>query len=243
MDGCDPGGVGGGRTDAADAGAHSSGAAGGGSVHRGVPEQVDMVDDPELLDLVELEVRELLKQYKFPGDDIPVVRGSALKALEGTGKDDAAKPILELMEKVDSVHSAAAARHRQAVPDADRGHLHDLGARDGGDGASGAREGEGRGRDRDRGSAEGDAEEGRDGRRDVQEAPGRGAGWGQHRGSAARHGAEGHRARDGAGEAGIDHAAHEVQGRGVRADRRKRADVTRRSSRGTVRSSTSGRRT
>ena len=64
--------------------------------------KVDMVDDPELLDLVELEVRELLKTYKFPGDEIPVVRGSALKALEGTGKDDSAKPILELMEKVDS---------------------------------------------------------------------------------------------------------------------------------------------
>ena len=63
--------------------------------------KVDMVDDPELLDLVELEVRELLKTYKFPGDDIPVVRGSALKALEGSGKDDSAKPILELMEAVD----------------------------------------------------------------------------------------------------------------------------------------------
>src|SRR6266540_2693934 len=48
--------------------------------------KVDMVDDPELLDLVELEVRELLKQYKFPGDEIPVVRGSALKALEGGGR-------------------------------------------------------------------------------------------------------------------------------------------------------------
>jgi elongation factor Tu len=63
--------------------------------------KVDMVDDPELLDLVELEVRELLKTYKFPGDDIPVIRGSALKALEGSGKDDSAKPILELMEQVD----------------------------------------------------------------------------------------------------------------------------------------------
>jgi elongation factor Tu len=63
----------------------------------------DMVDDPELLDLVELEVRELLKTYKFPGDEVPVVRGSALKTLEGTGAaDDAAsKPILELMEAVD----------------------------------------------------------------------------------------------------------------------------------------------
>jgi elongation factor Tu len=64
--------------------------------------KVDMVDDPELLDLVELEVRDLLKEYKFPGDDIPVVRGSALKALEGSGEDESAKPILELMEAVDS---------------------------------------------------------------------------------------------------------------------------------------------
>jgi elongation factor Tu len=64
--------------------------------------KVDMVDDPELLDLVELEVRELLKTYKFPGDDVPVIRGSALKALEGDGKDEAAKPIQELMDAVDS---------------------------------------------------------------------------------------------------------------------------------------------
>jgi elongation factor Tu len=63
--------------------------------------KVDMVDDPELLDLVELEVRELLKTYSFPGDTIPVVRGSALKALEGSGTDDSAKPILSLMEAVD----------------------------------------------------------------------------------------------------------------------------------------------
>ncbi|HLA78423.1 MAG TPA: elongation factor Tu [Vicinamibacteria bacterium] len=63
--------------------------------------KVDMVDDPELLDLVELEVRELLKTYKFPGDEVPVVRGSALKALEGSGSDDSAKSILELMAAVD----------------------------------------------------------------------------------------------------------------------------------------------
>jgi elongation factor Tu len=63
----------------------------------------DMVDDPELLDLVELEVRELLKKYDFPGDDIPVVRGSALKAMEGLGKDATANaPILALMDAVDS---------------------------------------------------------------------------------------------------------------------------------------------
>src|SRR3974390_1372896 len=63
--------------------------------------KVDMVDDPELLDLVELEVRELLKKYEFPGDKIPVIRGSAKQAMDGGGKDDSAKPILELMEKVD----------------------------------------------------------------------------------------------------------------------------------------------
>ena len=62
--------------------------------------KVDMVDDPELLDLVELEVRELLSSYEFPGEDVPVVRVSALKALEG---DEGAKAqILELMQAVDS---------------------------------------------------------------------------------------------------------------------------------------------
>ena len=59
----------------------------------------DMVDDPELLELVELEVRELLKTYQFPGDTIPVIRGSALKALEGDEKWE--KSVLELMDAVD----------------------------------------------------------------------------------------------------------------------------------------------
>jgi elongation factor Tu len=59
----------------------------------------DMVDDPELLDLVELEVRELLTFYEFPGDDIPIVRGSALKAIEGDA--EAEKQIAELMKAVD----------------------------------------------------------------------------------------------------------------------------------------------
>jgi elongation factor Tu len=61
----------------------------------------DMVDDPELLDLVELEVRELLSSYKFPGDDIPVIRGSALKALEGDSSDIGVKSVLDLMAAVD----------------------------------------------------------------------------------------------------------------------------------------------
>jgi elongation factor Tu len=62
--------------------------------------KVDQVDDDELLDLVELEVRDLLNEYEFPGDDVPVVRGSALKALEGDA--DAVGGIVELMEQVDS---------------------------------------------------------------------------------------------------------------------------------------------
>ena len=61
--------------------------------------KVDMVDDEELLDLVELEVRDLLTEYEFPGDDIPVVRGSALKALEGDGASQ--DSIMELMAAVD----------------------------------------------------------------------------------------------------------------------------------------------
>jgi len=67
--------------------------------------KVDMVDDPELLELVELEVRELLSQYDFPGEDIPVVKGSALKAGEcGCGKEDCpnCKVIYELMKAVDA---------------------------------------------------------------------------------------------------------------------------------------------
>jgi elongation factor Tu len=66
--------------------------------------KVDMMDDPELLELVELEVRELLSTYNFPGEEIPVIRGSALAALESASKDPASPeyaPILELMQAVD----------------------------------------------------------------------------------------------------------------------------------------------
>ncbi len=64
--------------------------------------KVDMVEDPELLDLVELEVRELLSKYEFPGDDIPIIRGSALKALEQDPGDLGAGAIQKLMEAIDS---------------------------------------------------------------------------------------------------------------------------------------------
>ena len=64
--------------------------------------KVDMVDVPELIDLVEAEVRDLLKKYEFPGDETPIIRGSALKALQATSADDpAAKAVMELVNKLD----------------------------------------------------------------------------------------------------------------------------------------------
>ena len=64
--------------------------------------KADMVDDPELLELVEMEVRELLSEYDFPGDDIPIITGSALKALENPTDAEASKCIIDLMEAVDT---------------------------------------------------------------------------------------------------------------------------------------------
>ena len=67
--------------------------------------KTDQVDDPELLDLVEMEIRELLNKYEFPGDDIPIIRGSALEVLEkgnGTREDPICKPIWDLMDACDS---------------------------------------------------------------------------------------------------------------------------------------------
>ena len=85
--------------------------------------KVDMVDDEELLELVELEVRELLSTYEFPGDDIPVVPGSALRALEGSGH--------LLDRRADGgggrLHPRARPRRGQAVPDARGGRVLDIG--------------------------------------------------------------------------------------------------------------------
>jgi elongation factor Tu len=65
--------------------------------------KVDLVDDPDLIELVELELRELLSKYDFPGDDIPIIKGSALKALEADDfKDEAVKPVFELMDALDN---------------------------------------------------------------------------------------------------------------------------------------------
>ena len=112
----------------------------------------DMVDDPELLDLVEMEVRELLSSYQFPGDDIPIVRGSALMALEDKEPKLGHDAILELMKAVDEYIPQPDASDRPAVPDADRRRVLDLGPRHGCDGPRGARHREG-GRGQSRSSA------------------------------------------------------------------------------------------
>src|SRR5438128_13385 len=64
--------------------------------------KVDLVDDPELLDLVEMEIRDLLKQYKFPGDETPIIRGAAIKALQGDKGDQGAGSIIKLMDAMDT---------------------------------------------------------------------------------------------------------------------------------------------
>jgi elongation factor Tu len=96
--------------------------------------KADMVDDKELLELVEMEVRELLSVYKFPGDKTPIIIGSALKALEGDQSDIGVKAVIKLVGGDGQVHPGAEARDRQAVPDAGRGRVLDLGSWHGGDG-------------------------------------------------------------------------------------------------------------
>ena len=64
--------------------------------------KVDQVSDPELIDLVEEEVKDLLKKYEFPGDETPIIRGSALKALENPNDEEASKPVMDLLEALDT---------------------------------------------------------------------------------------------------------------------------------------------
>ena len=177
----------------------------------------DLVDDPELLDLVELEVRELLSSYQFPGDDTPIIRGSAMKALNGRSEPLARKAILKLFEALDSY-----------IPmperDVDKAFLmpiEDIFSISGRGTVVTGRVERGIVKVGDEIEIVGIRPTQKTivtGRRDVPQAAGSGRGGRQHRRAAARH-EEGRRgARSGAGEAGLDHAAHEVQGRGVRAD-------------------------
>ena len=124
---CDFGGIGGGRTDAADARAHLAGAPGGRAVHRGVFEQGGHGDDEELLELVELEVRDLLSTYEFPGDDTPIITGSALKALEGDDVGDWHAVGGEAGGGAGRVTSRCRSVRWTARSDADRGRVLDLG--------------------------------------------------------------------------------------------------------------------
>ena len=203
--------------------------------------KVDAVDDPELLDLVELEVRELLTSYGFKGDDVPVVRVSALKALQGDPEGVAS--LIKLMDALDTLHSAAGAGSGQAVHDADRGRVLDLGARDGGDGADRARHGEGGRGSRDRG-LQADGEEGRDGRGDVPEAAGLGAWRGTTSGVLLR-GVEKTDVERGQvlAKPGTMKGAHEVQGRDLHPVEGRGRAAHAVLQRAIGRSSTSGRRT
>jgi elongation factor Tu len=131
-------------------------------------------DDEELLELVEMEIRELLDQYEFPGDDTPIITGSALKALEGDESEIGTRSIDKLVEALDSTFRSRSARWTAAVPDADRGRVLDLGSRHGGDGSCRARHRQGRRRDRDR-RHQGHDEDDLHGRGDVPQAAGRGS--------------------------------------------------------------------
>jgi hypothetical protein len=142
--------------------------------------KVDQVDDEELLELVEMEVRELLSSYEYPGDDIPIVAGSALAAMEGRDPEIGEKKIRALMEAVDELHPDAGACGGPAVPDADRGRVLDLGPRHGCDGPRGARRCERGRRARDRRHPR-HAEDDLHGRRDVPQASGSRRGGRQHR--------------------------------------------------------------
>ena len=151
--------------------------------------KTDMVDDPELLELVELEVQELLTSYGFPGDKIPIVKGSALKALEsGDPNSPDTKCIMELMDAVDSYIPIPerAVDKDFLMPIEDVFSISGRGTVVTGRVERGCREGRRRGGDRGDPS---DAEEGRDGSGDVPEAARPGSG-GRQPGAAAARGTE-----------------------------------------------------
>ena len=99
----------------------------------------DVVDDQELVELVEMEVRELLSKYQFPGDDVPIIRGAAIKALNGEKGPLGGRGDHQAVRGDRHLHPAARASQGPAVPDADRGRVLDLGPRHGCDGPHRAR--------------------------------------------------------------------------------------------------------
>ena len=187
------------RPDAADARARAARPPGRRAGDRRLPEQVRLIGaaDQELLDLVEMEVRELLTKYKFPGDDTPIIRGAALKALEGDAGELGSRRSTKLLDALRHVHPGAGARDRQAVPDAGRRRVLDHGPRHRGHGPHRARHRQGRRRSRDRRLPRHDQDD-RHGRRDVPQAARPGAGGRQRRRAPARHQEGRSRARPGA---------------------------------------------
>ena len=179
--------------------------------------KVDMVDDPELLDLVELEVRELLTKYNFPGDDVPIIRGSAIKALNGEKGEFADEAILQLYEALDTY-----------VPLPERPidkpflmPIEDVFSISGRGTVVTGRIERGKvkvGEEVEIVGIRPTVQDGGHGRRDVPQAPGSGRGGRQCRLSAARHRARRCGARPGSGQAGLGDAAHELHGRSLHPD-------------------------
>ena len=201
--------------------------------------KIDLVDDEELLELVEIELRELLTHYKFPGDEIPIIRGCSRPAFENPTDPAAAKPILDLVEAMDEYIP-------EPVREVDKPFLmpiEDVFSIKGRGTVGTGRIERGKikvgdaGRDR---RLRRQQELGRHRRRDVPEDARRGPGRRQRRRAAPRRGEERPGARPGHLQARLDHAAHQVRGRGLRPVARTRGAGTRRSSRATGPSSTSG---
>ena len=180
--------------------------------------KADMVDDKELLELVELEVRELLSKYQFPGDKTPIVIGSAKMALEGDTSELGEGSIFKLAEALDSYIP----QPKRLIDGPFLMPVEDVFSISGRGTVVTGRVERGIvkvGDELEIVGLEADAEDGVHRGGDVPQAAGPGAGGGQRWGAAARHEAGGGGAGAGAGEAGVDHAAHQVQLRGVRAEK------------------------
>ena len=179
--------------------------------------KVDMVDDPELLELVELEVRELLSKYDFPGDDIPITKGSALCALEGKQPEIGHDAMLKLMETVDAYIPQPERPMDQPflMPVEDVFSISGRGTVVTGRIERGIVK---VGEEIEIVGLKSDDQDRRDRRRNVPQAAGSGPGGRQRRLPAARHQARGRRARPGSVQAGLGQAAHQVQGRSLHPD-------------------------
>ena len=160
----------------------------------------DMVDDAELLELVEMEVRELLDKYEFPGDATPIIHGSAKLAMEGDKGELGEGAILKLADALDSYIPHARACDRRRLPDAGRRRVLDLRSRHRRDRPGRARRHQGRRGNRDR-RHHADAKDHLHRRRDVPQAARPGSGGRQRRHPAARHQARRRAARPGAVQA------------------------------------------